>query len=222
MTSAQQALKNHLIPLTSLTARAEDVAEEDAKGESTTRDQIVETAMRYLDTDTLLCWVPEKNVSTIEQNEYGERVEGLRDSQISVAKDTITFLTSKVWPGLEIQPLETDSIMPTAQPQATRDVIHGWISDLPAHDLAAFERGVLASKSLLVASRLIAEWSEHFRHVQRPEKKFGIEEAATAASLEVSWQTGMWGEVEDSHDVEKEDLRRQLGSVIVMVSGDKR
>jgi len=41
---------------------------------------------------------------------------------------------------------------------------------------------------------------------------WGIEEAAQAATLEVSWQTGQWGEVEDTHDVEKEDVRRGLGA----------
>jgi ATP synthase F1 complex assembly factor 2 len=50
--------------------------------------------------------------------------------------------------------------------------------------------------------------------------RFGIEEAAHASSLEVSWQTVQWGEVEDTHDVEKEDLKRQLGSAIILVGGD--
>jgi ATP synthase F1 complex assembly factor 2 len=84
------------------------------------------------------------------------------------------------------------------------------------------ERGILASKSLLVAVRLVAEWSENFRHVQRDGKKFGLEEAAEASSLEVKWQTDMWGEVEDTHDVNKEDLKRQLGSVVILVSGETR
>ena len=60
-------------------------------------------------------------------------------------------------------------------------------------------------------------------HEQMKDKKkktrFGVEEAAEACSLEVRWQTGMWGEVEDSHDVANEDVRRQLGSVILVVSG---
>lgn len=228
MTSAQHALKNHLIPLTSLSARAADIIREDEQGETGTRDQIIGTTMRYLDTDTLLCWVPEKdlysgNGNGNETEENGEKVESLRDAQMSVAKDIVTFLSTKVWPGIEIQPLDSESIMPTSQPQATQDIVRGWISDLPAHDIAAFERGVLSSKSLLVAVRLVVEWSEHFRHLQRSgQKKFGIEEAAEASSLEVRWQTGMWGEVEDTHDVDKEDLKRQLGSVVVMVSGEMR
>jgi ATP synthase F1 complex assembly factor 2 len=48
-----------------------------------------------------------------------------------------------------------------------------------------------------------------------------VEEAARASSLEVDYQTGMWGEVEDTHDVEKEDVRRQFGSVILLVSGEE-
>lgn len=224
MTSARQALKNHLIPLTSLSARAGDIAREDEQGETATRDQIVKTTIRYLDTDTLLCWVPERNAyAGDEAEEASEKTKSLRDSQMCVARDIVAFLSTKVWPGIEIQPLDSDTIMPTPQPEATREIVRGWIASLPPHDLAAFERGVLTSKSLLVAARLIVEWSEHFRHLQRPgQKRFGIEEAAEASSLEVQWQTGLWGEVEDTHDVDKEDLKRQLGSVVVMVSGDTR
>lgn len=225
MTSAQQALKSHLIPLTSLTARAADIAQEDTQGETTSRGQIVETTIRYLDTDTLLCWVPEQSAYTLEKEAdgNGEKTKTLRDMQMTVAKDIVSFLTSKVWPGVEIQPLETENIMPPSQPQTTKDIIRDWIYNLPPHDLAAFERGVLSSKSLLVAVRLLVEWSEHFRHLQRPgQEKFGIEEAAEASSLEVKWQTDMWGEVEDTHDVDKEDLKRQLGSVVVMISGETR
>lgn len=221
MTTAQQALKNHLIPLTSLTARATDIAQEDDRGETGTRDQIITTSMRYLDTDTLLCWVPEQPQ---ELDENGVKSESLREAQMRIAKDTIAFLSTKVWPGIDIKPiLDSNSILPVSQSQATKDIIRLWISNLHAHDLAALERGILASKSLLVAVRLVAEWSENFRPIQRSEaKKFGIDEAAEASSLEVKWQTDMWGEVEDTHDVDKEDLRRQLGSVIVLVSGDTK
>ena len=111
--------------------------------------------------------------------------------------------------------------MPQQQSEMTRSIIKGWISGLPAFELAALERGVLASKSLLVGTRLVIDWSEEFRELQRTEQRFGIEEAAQAASIEVSWQTGLWGEVEDTHDVDKEDLRRQLGSVVLLVSGHR-
>ncbi|KAL5339266.1 hypothetical protein BJX70DRAFT_364249 [Aspergillus crustosus] len=224
MNTAQQALRNHVIPLTSLTARATDIVQEDAVGELIARDQIVQTAMRYLDTDTLLCWEPEKEEHALGVDRIGQKRETLREAQVRVAQDIIAFLSTKVWPGIDIVPvLDTDSIFPASQSQDTKDVIRQWIQGLDAHDLAALERGILASKSLLIAVRLVTDWSENFRHLQRQGlKKFGIEEAAEASSLEVRWQTEQWGEVEDTHDVNKEDLRRQLGSVIVLVSGETK
>jgi ATP synthase mitochondrial F1 complex assembly factor 2 len=225
LTSVQQALKQHLIPLTSITARAEDIVEQEKNEVSTIRNDIVRTVMRYLDTDTLLCWAPQRSSEDTELLEkVGQRTESLRDIQIRTVQPIICFLSANVWPGVEFKPiLEANSIMPTPQPQVTKDVIRGWISGLPAYELAAMERGVLAGKSLLVAARLLTDWSESFRHLQSEgAKKFGIEEAAEASSLEVRWQTGMWGEVEDTHDVDKEDLRRQLGSVVLLVSGTTR
>lgn len=125
---------------------------------------------------------------------------------------------------MELVPtLSEDSILPTPQPQATEIVIRGWLAGLDAWELAGLERAVLAGKSLLVAVRLIVEWGERFADVRSTgvddTKRFGIEEAAEACSLEVSWQTGMWGEVEDTHDVDKVDVRRQLGSAIMLVHG---
>lgn len=115
--------------------------------------------------------------------------------------------------------------MPRSQPQMTKDVIRGWIQGLPAFELAGLERGVLAGKGLLGAVRLVVEWSPELAHlrenVQEGGRLFGVEEAAQAASLEVDWQTRMWGAVEDTHDVEREDVRRQLGSVVLLVSGEK-
>lgn len=137
--------------------------------------------------------------------------------------------------------LDGESLSPRAQVPGTREVVQGWVLGLSAFELAGLERAVLAGKSLLVGARLVVEWSEEgggqvqaqAQHagvgggegeVAEGEggsggKKFGVEEAARAVSLEVEWQTTKWGEVEDTHDVEKEDLRRQLGSAVLLVSG---
>ena len=116
------------------------------------------------------------------------------------------------------------------QSPGTREIIQGWISSLSPFELAGLERATLGGKSLLAAARLVAEWSEDGAGSQKAQQqeggetttreRFGVEEAAQAVSLEVTWQTGRWGEVEDTHDVEKEDLRRQLGSVVLLVSGN--
>lgn len=205
-------------------SRALDIADEDAKGEGETRANIVNTMMRYLDTDSLLCWAPEPPADPPGYERHVGRVESLRSIQIRTAKPIIQFLTEKVWPGVEIIPvLDEGIIMPKSQPQMTKDVIQGWVSGLPAFELAGLERGVLAGKSMLGAVRLLVEWSTELGHLRDDtvEAKFGVEEAAKAASLEVDWQTGMWGAVEDTHDVEREDIRRQLGSVVLLVSGVK-
>jgi ATP synthase F1 complex assembly factor 2 len=223
LVSAQQALKHHLIPITSLVSRALDIADEDAAGKDDIRANIVKTVMRYLDTDSLLCWAPEAKPDPPGYDVHVKRTESLRSIQRRTAQPIIQFLTEKVWPGVEIVPvLDSDSIVPRSQPQMTRDVIQGWVSGLPAFELAGLERGVLAGKGLLCAVRLLVEWSTELAHLrgEEAEKKFGVEEAARAASLEVDWQTGMWGEVEDTHDVDKEDVRRQFGSVVLLVSGE--
>jgi chaperone required for assembly of F1-ATPase len=223
--SAQQALKTHYIPMTSLAARALDIETADAAGHDDVRGDIMKLLMQYLDTDTLLCWAPEKVMNDSLRNG-----KTLRQLQMETAAPIIAYLTTHIWPGVEIKPiLEPDSIMPVAQPEMTQQVIRAWLSDLPAFELAGLERAVLASKSLLVSVRLIHEWGEAFAQSPRAPTaaagtdngaRFGIEQAAEASSLEVRWQTGQWGEVEDTHDVEKEDLRRQLGSAIILVAGD--
>lgn len=210
--------------MTSLVSRALDIADEDARGEGETRANIVKTLMRYLDTDSLLCWAPEASPDPPGYETHVGRTESLRSIQIRTAKPIIQFLTERVWPGVEIVPvLDEGSIMPRSQPQMTKDVIQGWISGLPAFELAGLERGVLAGKGLLGAVRLIVEWSPELAHLrdEGAENRFGVEEAAKAASLEVDWQIGMWGAVEDTHDVEREDVRRQFGSVVLLVSGHK-
>lgn len=226
LVSAQQALKQHYIPLTSLASRAVDIQLADSQNNNKTREDIIRMLMRYLGTDTLLCWAPEKNLhdpNGMSGTAQGEETpRSLRAHQIAVAEPIIGFLTTHIFPGVEIHPVLTEeSIMPVPQPQMTQEVIRGWLHGLPAYELAALERGVLASKSLLVAVRLLVEWSQEFKHLQARDKgavRFGIPQAAEACSVEVTWQTNMWGEVEDTHDVDKEDLARQLGSVILLVS----
>jgi chaperone required for assembly of F1-ATPase len=218
LTSAQQALKNDYVPMTSLAARAVDIETADREGRENIRNDILSYLLRVLATDTLLCWAPEKVLNDTLQNG-----KTLRQLQEEVATGIIAYLQTHVWPGVEIKPtLDPESIIPVEQPQMTQQVIRGWCAGLPAFELAGLERAVLASKSLLVSVRLIHEWGEAFAQARKRAdgRRFGIEEAAYASSLEVSWQTVQWGEVEDTHDVQKEDLKRQLGSAIILVGGD--
>ncbi|KAK3694281.1 ATP12-domain-containing protein [Podospora appendiculata] len=235
--SATQALKQHLVPLTSLISRAIDIAEDDAahaaSGQTTTpapiRAAIATSLLRYLDTDSLLCWAPPADPADPTSANSALDAEGksLRDRQEEAATGIVAFLTSRVWPGVALVPvLDEHSIMPRPQAPGTREVVQGWVLGLSGWELAGLERATLAQKSLLGGARLVAEWSEDGAGVVRDadggasgKHCWGVDQAAHAASIEVDWQIRRWGEVEDTHDVEREDLRRQLGSVILLVSG---
>lgn len=245
LVSAQQATRQHLIPLTSLVCRALDIADDDAgKGRSeakasaetetvtatgleggvsrpneSLRVGITRMLMRYLDTDSILCWAPPPRYGHDAPDASGHT---LREIQKQAAEKVVSFLSTHVWPGIEIEPiLDSESILPRSQKAETRQVIEGWIAGLSAWELAGLERAVLAGKGLLGGVRLVTEWSEGFVGVPGSSERqpFGVEEASDLASIEVDWQIGNWGAVEDTHDVEKEDLRRQLGSVVLLVSG---
>ncbi|KAF2716117.1 ATP12-domain-containing protein, partial [Polychaeton citri CBS 116435] len=220
LTTAQQALKQHYIPLTSLTSRAIDLEDADAEGNTGIRDSLVTDLMRYLSTDTLLCWAPQKSL-----HEPGDGGKTLRERQVEVAEPIIAFLKTHIFPGVDIIPvLGEDSIMPIPQPEMTKQIIKGWVTGLPAFELAALERGVLATKSLLIGARLMVEWSTEFAHLQKgddskdTEDRFTIEKATEAATTEVAYQTQRWGEVEDTHDVDAASIRQQLGSAVLLVS----
>lgn len=242
LTSGKQALKHHFIPLTSLAARALDIALADAAkpdpaSYNAPRQEITQLVMRYMDTDTLLSWAPEANryddlmvnSASASDSDSGEtKPTSLRDLQVQTAQPIVSYLVDRVWPGVELRPaFEGNNIMPTPQPLETQHVVRGWVMNLPPFELAGLERAALASKSLLIAARLVVEWSEELKHLRHEKDQagaygFGIEEAAEASSLEVTWQTRKWGEVEDTHDVDREDIRRQLGSVILLVSAQEQ
>jgi len=91
-----------------------------------------------------------------------------------------------------------------AQPKETRQAFRDRIAQYDPWQLAALERAVYSTKSFLIALALV-------------EGRLTAEEAALAASVEVNSQIERWGEVEDSHDVDYHDLRRQLGSVACLL-----
>jgi len=82
----------------------------------------------------------------------------------------------------------------------------------------------MTTKSILLSTRLMMEYLDP----EKCEGRYGVEGIAHLASLEVRWQTEMWGEVEDSmvastfaliiaHDVDYADIRRQLGSATTLL-----
>ncbi|KAK4187260.1 putative mitochondrial protein atp12 precursor [Podospora australis] len=228
LSSALDGTRQHMIPLTSLVCRALDIAADDAKNSSSAtteaapiRQSIVTTVMRYMDTDSLLCWAPEVDQSDPNAVAGSLNDEGysLRDMQEEAFRRVVAPLTANLWPGISIVPvLDGHSILPRSQEPGTREVVQGWVLGLSSWELAGLERATLAGKSLLAAARLVAEWSEE-QQEERGGNAFSSEVAARAVSTEVDWQISRWGEVEDTHDVDRVDLRRQLGAAVLVVAG---
>lgn len=252
LTSAKDTLQSHLLPLTSLASRAHDIILEESHpsvpsepAEPKIRTEIVSSLLNYLNTDTLLCWAAEhssnddpldpsspsannKNNINININinatENAATPPSLRTLQQRTAQPILTFLTTNLWPTISLTPtLSPHSILPTDQPPETQAIIRSWMLTLSPWALAGLERATLAGKSLLIGARLVAEWGQGFEGLrQKGGERFGIEDAVEACSVELRWQTGKWGEVEDTHDVEREDLRRQFGGVVLLVGGLSR
>ncbi|KAI8888193.1 ATP12-domain-containing protein [Backusella circina FSU 941] len=96
----------------------------------------------------------------------------------------------------------TTDIFAKPQPEETKAKLRKVIEGLDAMGLAAFERAVMSSKSFLIGLALI-------------HRAVSVEDAAKAAHVEMNAQMDRWGEVEDSHDVEREYIRQTLGSVAI-------
>jgi len=91
------------------------------------------------------------------------------------------------------------SVLFHSQPERTRQVLDSVLAQMDPWEMAAMERATYVTKSFLISLALVK------RHLT-------TEQAALATQVEVASQIERWGEVEDSHDVDYHDVRRQLGS----------
>ncbi|KAI3624046.1 ATP12 [Malassezia furfur] len=87
-----------------------------------------------------------------------------------------------------------------AQPAASRARVADVLSALPPLELACMERAAMTTKSMLTSLAMLY-------------KRVDAEQAALAAEVETASQASVWGAVDDSHDVDHAELRRQLAGV---------
>ncbi|KAF8911089.1 hypothetical protein CPB84DRAFT_1763330, partial [Gymnopilus junonius] len=99
----------------------------------------------------------------------------------------------------------SNSIMSVRQPAETQEELARVVESFDQWEMAALERATYATKSLIIALALV-------------KKHLSVEDAALAATVEVNSQIERWGEVEDTHDVDYHDIRRQLGSAACLLS----
>jgi len=104
--------------------------------------------------------------------------------------------------GVKIEIIQ--SIFSSGQPQETKRLFRSVVAEFDEWKLAAFERSVYTTKSFLIALALVQ------RHIS-------VDQASIVAHVEVLSQIERWGEVEDTHDVDYRDVRRQLGSAACLL-----
>ncbi|KAH9857641.1 ATP12-domain-containing protein [Lenzites betulinus] len=105
--------------------------------------------------------------------------------------------------GVEIQ--VSDSLLVPTQSSETIQKFEGVLNSLTPWEMAAMERATYASKSFIIGLALV-------------KRRLDVDQAAQAAHVEVNSQIERWGEVEDTHDVDYHDMRRQLGSAACLLA----
>lgn len=180
---SQLKLKSHMVPLTSLAGRSIDMTPEE-------RERVTQKLLPYLDTDTLVVLSPSRDCN-------GE----LRKAQLELYPSVLDDACN-VW-GLKssaLNVLDTENtFFGNYQSEETKKSVLNWIRTLDNWQFASLERATTAARSLIIAMNTVL----HLRPVS---------ELAKLSSLDVIHQTAVWGEVEDTHDVEREDLHRLLGA----------
>lgn len=225
-------IKTHSLPLTSIVSRAIDLTNCDQQDpEQVARigrlDDIRYNLIKYFDTDTCL-------IFTLEKEYEGKLRSKQNELYLPLIKEHEEFFTvygkkhGLVEEDVKITTLdcETDGLRGSEQSITTQNVVLHWLENLPLFDLVALEKAVLTSKSFLVGVSLLRSNSsdeEVIKNLYQVNKNGvddyffkTVEELVELGNLEIIFQTEEWGEVEDTHDVDKEDWLRNLASAALL------
>ncbi|KIJ37704.1 hypothetical protein M422DRAFT_76024 [Sphaerobolus stellatus SS14] len=183
-------IKPFALPLTSLAARAVDNFQNEES-----RRTAIQALLKYLDTDTI-CFFTETPAHPLAT----DNPRSLIDLQEKHWAPLLDWARKE----FDTEIRRFDTVMFAKQPKETIEKIQRVLESLNPWELAAVERAVYATKSLLIALALV-------------KGRLSVEEAAQTAHVEVTCQIQNWGEVEDSHDVDHQELRRQLGSAAILL-----
>lgn len=227
-------IKPNTLPLTSMASRATDLAvvhgaaEVDKNLVTKVGDlqDIKYDILRYLDTDTCLIFT----VLEEYEGKLREKQEELYRPLIAEYEDYFTEFARKnnLLPDpeykvkLEYLDCETDGLRGNRQSLTTQNIVLLWLDQLPIYDLVALEKAILSSKSFLCGASILrsnvadtAKQAEFYQLNKGGEASYfkkSVEELVEMGNLETIFQTGEWGEVEDTHDVDNADWLRNLSS----------
>lgn len=211
-------VKPFQVPLTSLTSRcidleqAQNSADQEIKAKVGDLSTIKNLLLRYLDTDTMLVFSPLEDCDGELRKEqekcYRPLIEEMEKFFTKYTDDgkpvVFTFLDC-----------EKDGLVGNSQTEHTKKAVLKYLDSLSVWDLVALEKAVLVSKSFMAGVTVLrnADYNDDF--------KLTIEELARLATLETVLQTARWGEVEDTHDVDKVDIKRNLASAAIIAFKEK-
>ncbi|KAI9622766.1 hypothetical protein H4Q26_015050 [Puccinia striiformis f. sp. tritici PST-130] len=147
------------------------------------REVVVNDLMNYLNTDTICFHESKPRVLVEMQKKHWDPL--------------LEWLKKSYQIDLKVY---HDSILFSKQSPGIYSQLKQIISQFDALKLAAFERAVHATKSFVIALALV-------------ENHTTVEQASDASRVEVLSQIARWGEVEDTHDVDYQEIRMKLGSV---------
>lgn len=209
------SIKPHSLPLTSVVSRCIDL-EMTGKPECDPelvakvggdRDKISNDLLRYLDTDTLLCFSPraeyEGSLRAAQDKLYLPIIESMRALFSQYSSEPVS---------LQILDADVHGLRGNAQTEQTRAAARRYLDTLSLWDFAVFEKTVLTTKSFICAAMLL-----HNKCASGASRmELTMEEIAQAATLETIYQVERWGEVEDTHDVDKRDIRRNVTAAAIV------
>jgi ATP synthase F1 complex assembly factor 2 len=211
-------IRPFLVPLTSLTARCIDLNEAQLTDDIEIKTKVGDLStiknllLRYLDTDTTLVFSPNEDCDGELRKEqekcYRPLIKNMEEFFTKFTDDnkpiTLTYLDC-----------DKDGLIGNSQTEHTKKAVLKYLDSLNIWDLVALEKATLVSKSFLsgVAVLRNADYTDDFN--------ITIEELARLVTLETVLQTARWGEVEDTHDVDKVDIKRNLASTAILAFNSK-
>lgn len=230
-------IKTTNLPLTSIAARSIDLNEvnkgglhEDLVAKVGNLEDIQVNILRYLDTDTCLIFATtDEYMGKFRQKQdelYLPMIKEFEDFFTAYAKKNTKFLPDGETIKLKFLDCQIHGLGGNKQSLLTQNVVFHWLQQLPVHDLVALERAILTSKSFLCGASLLrsnVSDEKKQRELYQVNKSNvdeyyfkTIAEIIEMGNLEIIFQTEEWGEVEDTHDVDKEDWIRNLASAALL------
>lgn len=215
-------IKPYDLPLTSLTSRCIDLekayssinnsslsdAEKITKEEEmitklgcTKKEELYPQLLRYLDTDTLVCLSP--------LHEFEGKLRKEQDLTYLPIIEKFEKFLAKFHDNkpvkIRILDGQTDGFRSNIQPKETQEAVTKFLDSLKIWELVVLEKCVLSSKSFILGWLLLVKHDKTFEKIDQ-----SVQDIIRLSNLEIVYQTDRWGEVEDTHDVDKRDNVRKL------------